>query len=117
MVINYAAIGKRIKKIRKRRGYSQLMLSEMIDRSPTYLSHIESGQKSMSLDTFILIVNALRISADELLLDNLDNTIVISNHELTSLLSDCSDYEICVLKDATSAVKKSLRENRNRFRK
>lgn len=112
MALNYISIGQKIKAIRKRKGLSQLTLSELIDRSPTYISYIEGGIKSMSLDTFILLVNALNITADELLMDNLENTIKVSNHEFAALLSDCNDYEKRILFDVITAAKKSIRENR-----
>ena len=112
MALNYISIGQNIKAIRTRKGLSQLTLSELIDRSPTYISYIEGGIKSMSLDTFILLVNALNITADELLMDNLENTIKVSNHEFAALLSDCNDYEKRILFDVITAAKKSIRENR-----
>ena len=37
MKMNNSLVGKRIGQLRKRRGLSQLMLSEMIDRSPRNL--------------------------------------------------------------------------------
>lgn len=116
MALNYISIGQKIKAIRKRKGLSQLTLSQLIGRSPTYVSYIECGIKSMSLDTFILLVNALNTTADELLIDNLKNTIKVSNHEFSVLLSDCSDYERRILLDVTMATKKSIRENRHYIR-
>lgn len=86
MKMNNSLVGKRIGQLRKRRGLSQLMLSEMIDRSPTHLSYIETGAKSMSLETFVRIANALNASADELLIDLLNNTNVASAHAFSSLL-------------------------------
>lgn len=112
MALNYISIGQKIKAIRKRKGLSQLSLSELIDRSPTYVSYIEGGIKSMSLEVLVLIANALNTTADELLTSNLENTIKVSNHELTAVFSDCSDYERRVLIDITIAAKTSLRENR-----
>ena len=111
MALNHISIGRKIKSIRKKKGFSQLKLSELIDRSPTYISYIESGIKSMSLDTLVLLSNALNVTADELLMDNLENTIKVSNHEFAALLTDCSDYERRVLLDITTTAKKSLREN------
>ena len=111
MALNYILIGQKIKAIRKRKGLSQMKLSELIDRSPTYISYIESGIKSMSLDTFVLLANALNVTADELLMDSLENTIKVSNHEFAALLINCSDYERRVLLDITATAKKSLREN------
>jgi len=116
MALNYISIGQKIKAIRKRKGLSQQTLSELIDRSPTYVSYIEGGIKSMSLDTFILIVNALNTTADELLIDNLENTTKVSNHEFSVLLSDCSDYERRILLDLITVTKKSHRENRHYIR-
>ncbi len=116
MALNYISIGQKIKAIRKRRGLSQLTLSELIGRSPTYVSYIECGTKSMSLDTFILLVNALNTTADELLIDNLENTIKVTNHQFATLISDCSDYERRILLDVTMSTKKSLRENRQYMR-
>ena len=58
MAINFVQIGKHIGEIRKRRGLSQQKLSEIIDKSPTYVSYIEGGLKCMSLDTFVSIANA-----------------------------------------------------------
>jgi len=116
MVTNNISIGQKIKFIRKRKGYTQAALSEKIGRSPTYLSYIESGFKSMSLETFVLIANALNATADEILEDSLVNTVKVSNHEFASILADCSDYEKKVLYDVALATKQSLRENRPFFK-
>ena len=91
-----------------------MRLSEYVDRSPSYISCIETGVKSMSLETFIALANALNVSADELLMDNLENTVKVSNHKFTSLLSDCSDYELRVLLEIATAAKAALRSN-NRY--
>jgi transcriptional regulator with XRE-family HTH domain len=115
MTINHISLGQRIRLMRKRKGLTQLHLSELVGLSPTYISYIESGYKSMSLATFIEIANALNVTADELLIDSLENTVKVSNHELAALLSDCSEYEKKILLDVASATKKSLRENRSQF--
>ena len=112
MVINYIAIGKKVRAIRKRRGLSQMVLAELIDRSPSYISRIETGSKSMSLETLVALANALNVSSDELLVDSMENTIKVSNHEFARLLADCNEYERRVLLDAAVATKESLRRNR-----
>ncbi len=116
MAINYAAIGQKIKVFRKKRGLSQALLSEKIDISPSYLSYIETGYKGMSLETLVALANTLNVSADELLVDNLEKTILVSNHEFASLLSDCTEYERRVLLEIVRASKLALRENRSFFR-
>lgn len=112
MTINYTAIGQRIRTIRKQKGMSQSVLSEMIDKSPTYLSYIEGGVKSMSLETFVQVANALKVSADDLLVDNLIFNQNMSNFEFQKLLSDCSELEKAILLDVMTATKRSLRKNR-----
>ncbi len=113
MVLNFVDVGKRIGEIRKRSGISQLTLSEMVKKSPTYISYIESGLKCMSLATFVAVANALHVSADELLMDSIENTIKVSNHEFADLISDCNEFEKRVLLDTAKAAKKAIRENRH----
>ena len=115
MAINFVQIGKHIGEIRKRRGLSQQKLSEIIDKSPTYVSYIEGGLKCMSLDTFVSIANALQVSADELLKDNIENNIKVANHEFASLIADCSEYEKRVLLSMLKTAKTAMRENRRRL--
>jgi len=115
MAINHKLIGQRVRTIRKRRGFTQEHLSELINCNPSYMSHIESGNKNMSLETFILIANALNVSADELLMDNLANTLLATNHAFAHLLNDCTEFERRVLLEVITSLKKSLRENRGYF--
>lgn len=70
MKMNNSLVGKRIAQLRKRRGLSQLMLSEMIDRSPTHLrsahafssllSDCSEYEKQVLLDTLLATKGALR---------------------------------------------------------
>ena len=113
MALNYVQIGKRIKLIRKRRGLSQMVLAEKTDLSTTYISLIENGLRYMSLSTFIIIANALNVSADELLIDNLDNTIIASNHEFAVVVQDCTEYEKRVILEVSIATKQAIRSNRH----
>ena len=117
MPVNKHALGKRIHTLRRRRGISQSRLSEIIDKTPSYISYIETGVKSMSIDTFVDIVNALNTTSDDLLRDSLENTVLITNSSFSNLLSDCSDYEQKVMLDIAIAVKQALRDNKQFRRK
>ena len=110
-VIDYGCIGKRIRSARKRQGISQQALAETIACTPTYISYIESGVRSMSLDTFILITNALDISSDELLIDCLQHSTVAINAEFARIIADCSPSERRVLADLIRTAKHALRSN------
>lgn len=97
MSLNYKSIGKHIREIRQRNNLSQAMLSELVDKTPSYISYIESGIKSMSLDTFVLIANALEVSPDRLLMEQLTCSERCASEEITLLLSDCTTYEMLMI--------------------
>ena len=71
MDIDYEKIGKRIKKTRKARGYTQETLANMVGISIPYMSHVETADSKIGLQTLIKIANALEISANDLLCDSL----------------------------------------------
>ena len=105
MSLDYKAIGKHIREARRRNHLSQAMLAEAVDKTPSYISYIESGLKSMSLDTFVLIANALGVSPERLLMEQITDTL---------LLSDCTICEALILLDMMKALKTALREHREK---
>ena len=111
MSYNSALVGKRIKKYRKKQGLTQELLAEKLDCSSAHISYIENGNRSMSLDSFIAIANALHISSDELLFDCLETTVKASNHEFAKLIQDCSDYELHIMLEVAISTKNALRLN------
>ena len=109
MTINYSLIGNRIKAARKAKGLSQSELSELIDRSVGYMSYIETGSKKPSLETLIQIANALDVTIDELLSDNLVASSTVSNTQINQLLSDCSAFEKSVILLSIKSIKDAIR--------
>ena len=112
MSLDTVALGQKIKAIRKSKGLTQQVLSELVDCSPTYISYIESGHKTMSLEMLVDIANALESSTDILLADSLDTipaTIVPGTHVV---MADCSGAERRILIDVLLACKQTLRRNR-----
>ena len=97
MPLNSAAFGKSVRHFRKKRGYSQIHLSELIDKSPTYLSYVESGRRCISLDTLIDLANALNVTTDTLLKESLENLPILMNNEFAAILGDCSESELKIL--------------------
>lgn len=55
------AFGKQLQLYRERAGYSQEALAEQIECSTIFISYIERGEKSPSLDTLVKLANALDI--------------------------------------------------------
>ncbi len=111
MSIDYITVGNKIRSLRARQGLTQLQLSEMIDVSPPYISNIENGIKNASIETLVKIANALQVSIDELLDDNLDDKLIASARAFEVVLADCNEYEKRIMLEMVSALKTVLREN------
>ena len=68
-ILHMKAIGERIQIAREERCLTQLDLAEKTGCTPQYISAIERGVKTPTLETFVAIANALRVPADVLLQD------------------------------------------------
>lgn len=91
--MNCTSIGKRIKVAREKCGYTQEQLSDIVGVSPMHISVIERGVKPPKLDTFLRIANALGVSADYLLQDNLENTGEVVSSEISKLVEELPKQE------------------------
>lgn len=110
MELDYKAIGKRIKIARIKADLTQERLAERIGISPTHLSNIETGTTRVSLSTIISIANALSVTGDDLLCDNIMAKAPFEK-DIAALLEDCDEYEIRIVKDMVSSLKDSLRRD------
>ena len=86
--MNRIWLENRIRDARERRHLTQEKLSEIVDISPTHMSVIERGVKGMRLSTFIKVANALGVSADELLQDELTHETQVHSIILYELLDE-----------------------------
>jgi transcriptional regulator with XRE-family HTH domain len=59
-------LGARIKALRKSRGFSQEQLAEKSEITPKYLSRLEVGQQSPSIETLGKLAEALNVELWEL---------------------------------------------------
>ena len=67
------ALGKRIRESRIKNEYTQQDLAIKADIGVVYLSEIERGVKMPSLNVFIKIIDALDVSADYILRDEISS--------------------------------------------
>ena len=63
-------LGEKIKRIRKKRGFTQEQLTEMIDISSRNLSNIEIGASFLKAETLEKLLIALNITTEELFANN-----------------------------------------------
>ena len=83
--MNQAGIGARIREARLKKKLTQEQLAEKADIGFYYVGEIERGVKLPSLTVFIQIVEALGVTADSLLKDELTVSPEFNN-ELTAKL-------------------------------
>ena len=102
------SIGKRIKQFRAGKGMSQTELGNAVYVNNQHISRAESGKVTLSLDLVVSIANALEVSADDLLADNLKVTSSTIGNELSAVLSDCNDNEKAILTDTVIFLKSVL---------
>ena len=66
----FSNIGSKIRKERRSRGLSQLVLSKQLSISPSYLNLIESGRRTITVPLLIKIGNELGISLKDLTVES-----------------------------------------------
>ena len=93
-------IGKRINTARKERGWTSERLSEACNINATYLRQIEAGTKVPSLQVFVLLCEALRVSPTYLLAE------VLPSMEFSDMdvLLGMSDRMVSLSKGRLSAI-------------
>lgn len=90
--MDYKRLGKRIREERQRLNLTQAQLAEDIDISDTYMEAIERGERSLTLDTLVKLVNRLGVSVDYMLSDSVrDSNANIINQFLQ--ITDCQPLE------------------------
>ena len=111
MQLDYVAIGRRIKTARAAAGMTQEALAERASLSATHMSNIETGHSKLSLPALVALANALGVSADRLLCDNIERSKEVYSQEIQETVRDCSAREIRIIADIVLAAKSSLRRN------
>ncbi len=69
--MDYQAMGKRLRIERANLNLTQEQLAEDVGLSPAYIGQIERGERNISLDKLVLIVNRLGVTIDYVLNDSL----------------------------------------------
>lgn len=108
MKVNYIIIGKHIKEIRIARGITQAELAERVERSTTFIAHIESGTKRPGLETLISIATALSSTVDELLLGNQPVDRMTYQREIREILEGCNTKQRDFILHIIRAVRDGL---------
>lgn len=87
-------IGKNIQGFRHKAGLTQAELAEKVDVTNTHISHIETGDGAMSLDSLLAIAAALNTTPDYLLLGNIDLEPNRAAQIFMDKTKDCTSEEL-----------------------
>lgn len=104
-------IGRRIKETRRQKRVTQAYLAEQIEMSPTYISHIETGKKHVSLGALMKISKALGTTECLFLCGNQAHDSGEWQSDFAKLTQDCTNQERKIVYDIMVAAKNSLRNN------
>ena len=116
MIVDYKAIGVRIKIARIRSGLSQDEVFKKTGISTTHISNIENGHTKLSLPAIINIANALDVTVDSFLCDSVLHSKAVFQEEAQVVLKDCSDFKVRVIVQIMKSAKEALRAEQQ-FRK
>ncbi len=103
-------MGTRLRKARKKKGMNQRQLAETINSNASYISDIERGMKTPSLNTFVDIIIALDVSADYVLQGSVDSGKEYVFDDVTTLLEKMTPKQRKVAYDLVMCYARSLQE-------
>ena len=89
--MDYTALGKRIRDERLMQRLTLERLAERTDKSINFIGQIERGEEKPSLETLVDIANALGVTVDSLLSDNIKDSDNSIDKEVSALLHNMSD--------------------------
>lgn len=96
-------VGQRIRKQREALEISREQLAERIGRVPRFCADIERGKAGMSIETMFSICNLLKLSPNELLLDQEESATPYDETRLImAALNQCTEKQ---RKDALALLK------------
>ena len=110
--MDYRSIGENIRKYRKTKKMTQETLAERAGLSVNYIGSIERGEKLPSLETFIVILNQLGVTADCILQDVVQANYDLKMSLLNEKLSVLSPDQRATVEDVVDVLVRRLKNGR-----
>ena len=87
-------LGARLKELRKVRGVTQEVLAEEVDLTPQYLSRLEAGHQSPSVETVAKLAEALHVQLWELFDFGHQGTVKEVRGRLRKLIQESDEQKL-----------------------
>lgn len=97
MSLDYRAIGKRMAERRKQLGLKQYQVCELLDVNYKYLSNLETGRSSPSLEMVIKLCEVLQTTPDYLLLGISHYENIESNYDIIKKIDTLNEKNKIIL--------------------
>ena len=110
--MDYRSIGENIRKYRKTKKMTQETLAERAGLSVNFIGSIERGEKLPSLETFIVILNQLGVTADCILQDVVQANYELKMSLLNEKLSVLSPDQRATVEDVVDVLVRRLKNGR-----
>ena len=101
-------LGRKLRQIRQEKGYTQQTLAEKAGMGNVYLGEIERGLKMPSLNCFIRIIEALDVSADSVLREELSSGREYIYDEITQKMQNLTPQQRKTAADILDAYLRNL---------
>lgn len=92
-LVDNLGIGMRMRSEREHQKITREDMAEAIDLVPLYIGQIERGERQMSLETLVKVINYLNIPSDFLLFGNIKGDELLKN-KIINLLNRCQNHEL-----------------------
>ena len=103
-----STLGQKLRQIRAEKGYTQQSLAEKAGIGNVYLGEIERGLKMPSLNSFIRIIEALGVSADYILREELSSGKEYIYDEITQKMQNLTPKQRKTASDILNAYLQNL---------
>lgn len=100
------SFGTRVRKIRKEQDMTIVKLAELCDSSENVIRNYEKSRRLPQVDMLIRICNALKVSPDYLLQDELVYESHQESEELLQKINRLSPKNVSVLRDMIATLEK-----------
>ena len=96
-------IGKNIREIRNKLGITQMQAAEKADITSVHLSHIETGNTAMSIETLLNLCKALSATPNDILMSEYEMTPNAASNMLSDIMRGLTPKEqLYIIKMAES---------------
>lgn len=110
MVLNYKAIGQRIKIARIKKDLTQEQVANVVGVTPAHMSNIETGTTRVSITTLVNIANLLSVTLNDLLCEDIIQARIPFEKDIKEIIDTCSNSEVRIAKAVLRSVVETIKQ-------